>query len=469
METNGRLELAFPTVARINKGMPKEPNTPGKDLKDRLRVTFYPGAEEYRELFIKAHPELKDHPPKPGEMVFVKRLRAMMPFGKVWDSLQIYNEAHSAGRMVFKATDTQVIVRRSPTGEYLVRNGVPYEEHDPLTQKAITYQGKEGKSITLPIRTSIRLRLFIPEMMRMVALELKSTSYYDALNLRQQMGAIQMMADMLNGGVAGGIPFFVFRREQAVTWNKKDGSAARVPQWLINIEVDPQWVAAATARLGNFALTGQVVAGLLQPTVELRGEEDPALGIDDPEEELAEEPQPGEPQLVEPEFEEPPAPVFSEEPVTEGQVREEPNPGPFPGSVQETVIPIEPAPAPENGRPYPPEAMPQKIADRAVHIRTTTSNQENKALRETMKEIIQQQLDGVAADCGQDIPTARVTLLFYLTGYRDMNKMPMELVRAIKAWLHPELQGDSPEYKIDPAAASELVAAYKHAVNKGAK
>ena len=254
--------LALPEVAIIRKGDAKiKKNRPdgsayetvGPDLKDRFRVVFAPGTAEYQKIF-----EAKYHTLKP------ERIRAMVLSRSVWESWSWANEAYTAGRMVAKADDTHYLMKRNPvTGEYEVRDGQPFVAFEP--GQCITYTGKEGKPITLKLRTVGRLRLFVPEMERLVQLTLKTTSYYDRLNIDGQLRSIQAMADTLNKGNAAGIPLHVFRMEQEVVWNKPDGSAQRVKKWLVNIEADSEWVKAATARLSQFALTGEAITGFLQP------------------------------------------------------------------------------------------------------------------------------------------------------------------------------------------------------------
>jgi hypothetical protein len=142
-------------------------------------------------------------------------------------------------------------------------NGEPWVEFNH--GDCVTYE-KNGKPMKLPIKTVGRLRLFVPELERMVFITLKTTSYYDRLNIDANLSAIQFLANTLNGGNAAGIPFYVYRREQEICWNKEDGSAQRIKKWLVNIEADSEWVKAATSRMANFALTGEVMTRALLPS-----------------------------------------------------------------------------------------------------------------------------------------------------------------------------------------------------------
>ncbi|MBV5322579.1 MAG: hypothetical protein JZU60_01940 [Ilumatobacteraceae bacterium] len=276
--TAPKQQIAFPEVAVLRKGTPKVKGgqagnfIQGKDLNNKFRISFYPGTTESRAAWQKAHPEsyvkydmayrLPGTYAEPDGFE-VERIRAMVPFHSVFDAWEWSNEAHSAGRMVAKADDDHYLMLRDPlNGTYLVQNGEPYTEFHH--GQDVTYE-KNGKKMVLPIRTVGRLRLFVPELERMVFITLKTTSYYDRLNIDAHLSAIQFLANTLNGGNAAGIPFFVYRREQEICWNKPDGSAQRIKKWLVNVEADPDWVKAATSRMANFALTGEIMTRALLP------------------------------------------------------------------------------------------------------------------------------------------------------------------------------------------------------------
>lgn len=278
-----RQQMAFPEVATLRKGTPKVKGgsrndfIQGADLGNKFRVSFYPGTNDAKAAFAAAFPgtyvKYDNTYRKPGvyaepDGFEVERIRAMVPFRSVFDAWDWANEAHSAGRMVAKADDSHYLMLRDPsTGEYLVKNGEPFMEYAPGMK--VAYE-RNGKQYSLPIRTVGRLKLFIPQIERMVFFTLKTTSFYDRLNIDAQLSAIEFLANTLNGGNAAGIPFFIYRREQEICWNKPDGSAQRIKKWLVNIEADPEWVKAATARMASFALTGTVTVRALAPVTESR-------------------------------------------------------------------------------------------------------------------------------------------------------------------------------------------------------
>jgi len=256
--TTEKLTIAFPEVGVIRKGGQKqkrvvdgrEIETVGKDLSDRFRVTFYPGTEDMAARFFSVYDTFTPH-----------HIRAMIPFRSVWDAWSRANEAYNFGRLIARADDDRFITLRDPlTGEYIVRNGEPHRPYTP--GESIDYERK-GKQYRLKLRPTGRLRLFLPEIGRLVTFTLKTTSFYDCLNIEQHLGALQAIADALNGGNAAGIPIYVYRAEREVTWNRPDGSAQRVPKWLVHIEPDSDWVKAAGRRLADFALTGEMRVPLL--------------------------------------------------------------------------------------------------------------------------------------------------------------------------------------------------------------
>ena len=278
-----RLQIAFPEVALIRKGSKKKPGKShdgrdievvGDDLKNLLRVEFCPGVDE--KIVAAFFDCYKTFTPD--------RIRAMVPFRSVWKAFTSFNEAYNAGRRIAQADDEHYLMLRI-NGEYEVRNGEPFRPYHP--GDLIRYE-RNGQSFALKLKPTNRLRLFLPEVGHLVNFTLKTTSFYDRENIKQQIGAIQAIADALNGGNAAGIPFYVYRFEREVTWNRPGGSALRVKKWLIHIEADPDWVQAAIARMSNFAFTGQAFSGPVKP-LEL---------TTDPEAEDDEEDETGEAQAV---------------------------------------------------------------------------------------------------------------------------------------------------------------------------
>lgn len=284
--TPARQQVAFPDVAIIHKGTPKqivkkEGKQPmeiqGKDLNQKFRIHFLPGTEKVRADFHKLHEkELKHY----GENFTipdgyeVTSFRAVVPAPSVWDAWDYGNEVYNSGRRIAFADDDHYITLRDPlTGEYIIRDGLPFK---PFTVGDTIDYERDGRKFSLKMKTHGRLRLCLEDALlqgHLVQFILKTTSYYDCQNIKKQLAGIQAIADMVNGGNAGGIPFEVYRAESDVVWNKPDGSAARVKKWFIQIKADPEWVKSAFSKLGRNALT---VANSLMLPAPLTGPVNPA-------------------------------------------------------------------------------------------------------------------------------------------------------------------------------------------------
>mgnify|MGYP000859080493 CR=1 FL=1 len=415
MEKTRKLSIAFPVVGTIRKGGAKRPGKDrngnaieivGQDLQDKFRVVFAPGAEDLREAWMKVYGT--DQP---------TRIRAMVCFPSVWQAWEYYNEAYTAGRMVARADNEKFIVLRNPlTGEYIVRAGEPFRAYTP--GQKITYE-KNGREFSLPMKSSGRLRVFIPELGRMVMLELKTTSFYDCQNITNQLAAIQAVAAALNGGNAAGVPFYLYRKEQSITWNKPDGSASRVSKWLIQIEADPAYVETMVKRMSDFALTGARTVGQL-PAGELAGTEDPDQPEDDDE-----------------------APVDApwEEP--------EPEPEPAPAGDLTPRDILAAAPHDEQGRIVRP--MAPEVARAALAVKAETKH--GKAT-DKQRRLVAMLIEQAFSDLPEP-KKVRHSVQLYLTGAESANDIPDSMILAILDWLKPN-QAESGEYLIDETAAKEL-------------
>lgn len=264
--TTVKSSMSFPEAGQIRKGAPKEKRekngrayeTVGKDLGQAVRFVVFEGRDS---AFIAA--KLLDL----YGLTSTKPILCMLPFAHVSDCWEVYNECYTGGRMVARADGERYIRFVNPaTGTVEVDEGEPYRPYNG--ERSIEYDNKEGKHFVLPVKPVGKLKVFLPELERFVWFTVKTTSYYDAINLEAQLSAIQGLADTLNNGSCAGIRFYLYRMQKDVTWNKPDGTASRVPKWLLNVEVDPEWVKAAVARLSQFALTGQgTAAGLLPATI----------------------------------------------------------------------------------------------------------------------------------------------------------------------------------------------------------
>lgn len=306
MSYSPRQTLAFPEVAKIHKGTPKIEMTDrnnkkffglGSDLKKSFRISFIKGAESAKEAFMALHGDsyvkYDYNYRKPGvyadpDGFEMDVIRTRVPCGNVFDAFTWANEAYNGGTRIAVADENHYISYKNPlnTSEYLVSNGMPFKEFKHGDE--IKYQ-KDGREVVLPIRSNLRLSLFVPEIKRFVYFTLQSRSIYDYWQIQAHLSGIQMYANVLNNGVAAGIPLLIYRKEQEVTWNKKDGTSVQTKHWIINIEADPLWVESAMDRIGRLSIGEDIRPMLNAPLnpITLTGEENPELPDDDVDGDLA--------------------------------------------------------------------------------------------------------------------------------------------------------------------------------------
>ena len=277
MTTPTRQAVGFPTVATIRKGTPKrkmEKNYNGTkktveilglDLKNKFRIDFLPGTQKARDSWHALH--IKDYVKYPDNFVVrdgyeVETIRAMLMTPTVWESWQWQNETYDAsGRRIAIADGDHYIMKKDPlTGEKIINNGEPYKPFN--VGDAITYE-RNGQTVGLAMRSIGRLKLFLPELGQAVSFLLRTSSYIDSLYINEHLAAIQAVADMLNHGIAGGIPLDIYRVERDSPW-QKDGQSHKGKQWFIHIEANSEWMLSAARRMKGLAM-GETFAGLLQP------------------------------------------------------------------------------------------------------------------------------------------------------------------------------------------------------------
>src|SRR5512145_562081 len=244
-------ETGFPEVGILRKGGPKkkgkskdgrEIDVVGDDLNDRFRSVFHPGTADVQTRFFEVYQTYQP-----------AVVRAMMPFHSVWRNWTCFYEAHVGGCMIAKADAGQkrIISLRHPVSkEYIIRDGEPYTPFTP--GERFEFNGKEIK-----FKPTGRLRLFLPDLRRFVTFLLKTTSFYDKLNVERNLAAIQAIADAIQEGNAAGIPFLAYRRETEITWKQ-----SRITKWLVYLEIDPDstWAQQAMDRLLAGGLAEQLVA-----------------------------------------------------------------------------------------------------------------------------------------------------------------------------------------------------------------
>jgi len=407
MNTNIRATFAFPEIGIIRKGDAKrtvtkngcEVQTVGQDLGNRFRVVFFPGTGDAEAVFKAAYGSLQP-----------QRIQAMLPFRTTAACWSHLNETYMKGRQVAAADDLHYITRRDPiTGEYQVRNGEPFVPYTPGEE--ITYS-RDGQNFSLKSRPVGRLRLFLPVFERLVTVTLKTTSFYDCINIDQQLGAIEMLAESLNGGNCSGIPFWIYRRETEITWHRPDG-ATRIKKWLVNIEADQDWVKAAIKRLRTQALgEGQASTPLLPEEATAPIVIDAGPGVPDPEQDVDEE-------------------------LEDENIQPEPDPEPT----------YTPAPV-HNTRPFAPEVLKHKLAARAATLEGKASQSQIGLVAHVLEQ---------ALSFSPDPKLARHIVIQYLTGKSSLNDVPDQLILAMMKWLNPTKDSGG-EYYAEQTAVQEAVA-----------
>lgn len=266
-----RQSVGFPTVAKIRKGTPKRKTERGEimgaDLKNKFRIEFLPGTANIRANWHTIHE--KEYVQYPNHVTpdgyELEYLRAMIPTESVWDGWTWSNTTYNAaGMLIARADGTHYITKKDPlTMEYIIKDGEPFEEFHP--GDSVSYE-RDGKIYHLPMKSSGKLSLFLPELGDFVAFELVTSSYIDSLLIEENLRAIQQLANVLNRGIAGGIPLDIYRVQMDSPYHdNKDNKSRKGKQWFIQIKANSAWANAAIKRMSAFALTGDSMTELLQP------------------------------------------------------------------------------------------------------------------------------------------------------------------------------------------------------------
>jgi len=415
-------QIAFPTVAIIRKGGPKQQRTKngqtyetvGKDLEQLFRVVFEPGMERYEKRFLELYGTLTP-----------TTINAMLPFNDLSACYEISSEAYQAGMLVFKAVNGQVIVHRDPqNGEYLVRNGEAISpgaklDFDPYETPNLTYTAHNGNTKVLPIKANTRVKLFVPEMEDFVWFLLKSNSYYDSLNIMNNIAAVQAVAESATGGRVAGVRINVFRALQSILWNSPNGPR-RIQKWLLNIKIDPSWVKQMVTRMSESTLgAGTQVQELLAP---------PANAPDPEEDQDTSESEP------------------DQDPEEDGDLIE--------GEV--TILEEEDDPQPEikAERPYAPNVLKERLVE---HANTYTQGKASDKERKLLIALLAEHFGGD--------DQKRHAVQSYLFGNLSANDLTDAQVLAALDWLKPEKNPDgSGNFAISKLARQELASVFTQAL-----
>lgn len=286
-------DMDFPEIGRIRKGK-KVKNAEGKEHPVDLRYFRFDLDAAETDAIRTINTIYGAEPTE---------IRVYLPFNEIerfWDP---YLEAYTAGRMVAR-TDGKKFIQwiDTDTGSVKVMNGVDANgQVVPYNKDMIV--GKDYKGNPVRCKPVGRLKVVIPELMRLAYLTALTSSIHDIVNLSGQLKALHT----INGGVIAGIPLTLRRRPKMISKPMADGKRARSESWLLSIEADPEWVRAKLMQFKRLALPEN---GLLlpAPATELPDITEPLQGsFEDYEEDAVDEedlpfdedePEPSEPERV---------------------------------------------------------------------------------------------------------------------------------------------------------------------------
>lgn len=435
-----RQQVAFPEVATLHKGTPKQKKTgadgkeyliQGKDLVDRFRLHFLPGTEAVEAAWAEktgAKPvNYGKNFADTGHNYEIATFRAIVPAQSVWEAWNYSNDVYNAsGIRVAMADDHHYLFERNPLNlhEYFVQDGVPLKKWMP--GDGVSYE-RNGKQIFLPFKSRGRLRLVFEDMVtsgHLVQVVLRTSSYYDCQNIKGQLQGIQGIADTIKGGNAGGVAFEVYRSQQEVSYVDKDGGGHKSKHWYINVKADSRWVKAAFDRLGEYALTGGVISQAFLPApAEIQGAVNPDLEpLDDEENEN------GAHAVVE-------GASWDAQPFEQNKAEVPPKP------------PAPPAPAGQIERPLTPAVLRSFLATKASRYGDYAASLEQRGLMVGMME------EAFAPD--KDANKIRRSCVRYLWDVGSSKELSGAEVKALLDWLKPTKDSGG-AYHIDEMAAQEL-------------
>lgn len=265
--------LAFPQIGVIRKGSPKqkivrdgkEISIQGKDLQF-FRVEFDENEVAAAEIFKRVYGD------KPSQ------IKIVFPFNEVDRVYDAWLEAYTASRLLARSDGESVIYWRKD-GRVLAAGGVATVTEVIEIPIRVTKEKYEKRKIQLtegsPIRylegmvfggTSKtpaiakpvgRLRVVIPDLHRLATLTFMTTSKRDIISMGAadsgELGSIVRVCRSVNVPFAG-VPLILKRRKEEVSVPQEDGTAKRLPKWMVHIEPDPEFVARANIAMHHLAM-----------------------------------------------------------------------------------------------------------------------------------------------------------------------------------------------------------------------
>jgi len=450
--TTLRESIAFPEAGQIRKGEGKrkiqkngyEVETVGRDLGCKFRVIFFEGEDNMKskDRFFNNHRDNITMDKDTNFILAPARIVAVFPFSDAFRCWDFWYEAYIASRMVARSDGERFVRLIDPqTGGIKVSNG---ETFIPYTHGQVvgTYTNTKGKVTEIKCKPVGRLKVVLPELVRMCFMTIFTTSIYDISRITSQLRGLDLIARNIpqSNGVAG-IPLAITRRMTEITWTQPDGSARRVKSALLNIEPDPDWVEKMLKRLSEMALPGGEAHNLL-PSSEVQMDIPPQPEIEEGEEE---EPEPS-------------AKLSEETTIGGGTVAID---GGIHISSDPSIVHPDPRLIPnvpltvENVRPYTPEVLRQWLFDRAqMHNQDVVTHDQ--------KKYIQNIFSAALADDSSATKSTKITRwLFKIDNILDI---PQNMLAAILFdWLKPTWDKGGAAH-ITGDVEREILAAYQMAV-----
>ena len=230
--TTLRESIAFPEAGQIRKGEGKrkiqkngyEIETVGHDLGCKFRIIFFEGEDNMKskDRFFENHRDNITMDKDTNFILSPARIVAMFPFSDAFRCWDFWYEAYIASRMVARSDGERFIRLIDPqTGGIKVSNGetfIPYKHG----QVVGTYTNTKGKVTEIKCKPVGRLKVVLPELIRMCFMTVFTTSIYDISQITSQLRGLDLIARNIpqSNGVAG-IPLALTRRMTSNTWSSR--------------------------------------------------------------------------------------------------------------------------------------------------------------------------------------------------------------------------------------------------------
>lgn len=206
-----RKQSLFPRLGLLRKGAPKPKDSkePGKDL------TYFRLVTEDPRVFDAFFAAYGAEPPA----IHVRFMGAWKA-----DNFEAWKEEHGSGSLKHRCDGETCVLWQDQAGQY---HTSPPEPTKPCPG-GCTQVGK--------------LRVVIPELVRLGYLEVLTGSKWDIIELDSNLDAAEAVAGLMGVDLRT-IPFVLSRVPRKISTPRKGGPRVKVEKWLLHLEPDPVWVA----------------------------------------------------------------------------------------------------------------------------------------------------------------------------------------------------------------------------------